>query len=236
MRRRVTKVNVNEQDNVPRQSWMERLYLRACERLYDELAPQYDRVSWLVSFGHWRRWQRGIWDEVQGQRVLEMGCGTGAMLVDGTRRGLRMVGVELSPAMLLLARRRLNLARSDANLLGGDGMCLPLDATQFDTVMATFPAGYILAPATLAEVRRVLRVQGRFVILGLWVTWHIGWLARLLPVFYGKPSVAMRNGIVQRMQEAGFGVRLVEQRHGYFTMGGLVATPVEDEDGEDDDQ
>lgn len=234
MRRRVTKVNVNEEDNVPHQGWMARLYLWACERLYDELAHQYDRVSWLVSFGQWRRWQRGIWDEIQGEHVLEVGCGTGAMLVEGARRGLRMVGIELSPKMLMIARNQLDLARSDARLVGGNGMCLPLDSAQFDTVMATFPARYILAPDTLAEVRRVLRAKGRFVILGLWVTWHIGWLARLLPVFYGKASEAMRNGIVQRIQEAGFGIRFVEQRHGYFTVGGLVATPMED--GEDDDQ
>jgi len=227
MRLRVVNVNASQHEVVPYRVWIERIYLWACERLYDELAGHYDLVSWLVSGGQWRSWQAGVWDEVYGKRVLELGCGTGTMLVEGAQRGLHVVGVDRSPAMLAVAQRRVNIARSDAELLRGDGIMLPLGENQFDTVIATFPAGYILAPETLAEVGRVLRVDGRFIVLGLWVEVHMGILARLLPVFYGRPTDSVCMGIEQRMKTAGFRMRWLEQRKGFFTIGGFVAEPME---------
>jgi ubiquinone/menaquinone biosynthesis C-methylase UbiE len=197
--------------------------LWACERLYDELAWFYDLVSWLVSAGHWRRWQAGIWQEVRGTRVLEAGCGTGAMVVQGAQRGLSMVGVDRSPAMLAVANKRIRQLQSDGQLLLGDGRALPLQHGSFDSVMATFPAGYILDPTTLAEMRRVLRPGGKVVILGLWVELHLGKVGRLLPLFYGRPSGESLSAIVQRVEAAGFQARWVEQRNGIFTVGVLVA-------------
>ena len=231
MRLRVINVNVRGASAVPHRGWIARLYFWACEYLYDEFATHYDLVSWLVSGGQWRSWQAGVWEEVNGERVLELGCGIGAMLVEGTLRGLHMVGLDRSPAMLALAQRRVNFAHSDAKLLCGDGMASPLGDMQFDTVMATFPAGYILAPETLAEVGRVVRVGGKFVVLGLWVEVHIGIFTRLVPVFYGPLTDAMCHGIEQRMNAAGFRMRWIAQRKGLFTVGGFVAEKMEHVDG-----
>ena len=223
MRLKVTEVNVERNAVVPARGWLARLYLWACERLYAKLAWGYDVVSWLVSLGNWRRWQAGVWQEVRGQKVLEIGAGTGALLVQGTRRGLSLVGVDRSPAMLAVAQRRVAKEGIPARLIQGDGRALPLAAQAFDTVMATFPAGYIFDAATLAEMRRVLHDPGRLVILGLWVELHLGQVGRWLPVFYGRPSEASLDAMAQRVAAAGFGVRWVEQRTGLFTVGVLVA-------------
>lgn len=223
MRRRVIEVNVDEKGIVPPQPWLARAYLWACERLYAEMAWTYDVVSWLVSGGQWRRWQASVWREVIGKDVLELGSGTGVLLAQGAARGHTVVGVDRSPEMLAVAQRRLTKASLLSAMVQGDGRALPLQDQVFDTVMATFPAGYILDVATLAEIRRVVRDGGRLVIVGLWVEVHVGALSRWMPIFYGRPSATRLEKIEERVASVGFGVRWAEQREGRFTVGNLIA-------------
>lgn len=57
------------------------------QRLYHEFAWAYDGVSRLVSGGEWRSWQRAVLPYIQSSPVLEIGFGTGYLLLD-----LRTVG------------------------------------------------------------------------------------------------------------------------------------------------
>jgi SAM-dependent methyltransferase len=223
MRLSIHEVNVAQEEIVPQPSWLARAYLWVCERLYHELAWWYDLVSWVVSAGAWRRWQAGAWREVRGQRVLEVGCGSGAMLGAGAHRGLTMFGVDHSPAMLAVTQWCLMRAALEGRIMQGDGRALPLGDAMVDTVMATFPAGYILETTTLYEMRRVLRDEGRLVILGLWVEVHLGIVGRMFPFFYGRPHAAALAAILRRVAAAGFQAHWVEQREGLFTVGVLVA-------------
>src|SRR6478735_7718078 len=116
MQARSKEVNVRQPTIVPRIHWLARVYLWACERLYYELAWFYDTVSWLVSAGQWRRWQALVWKSVRGRRVLELGSGTGVMLVQGAGLGLAMTGVDRSPAMIRVAKRRLAFAHINSSL------------------------------------------------------------------------------------------------------------------------
>ena len=133
--------------------------------LYRELAWSYDLVAWLVSFGQWRAWGRTALSYLPGGRVLELGHGPGHLLVALTEGGLRPVGLDLSPQMGRLARRRLRRAGQTPALVCGRAQRLPFPAAAFTGVVATFPTPYILDPATLAEVARVLRPEGRLVIV-----------------------------------------------------------------------
>jgi ubiquinone/menaquinone biosynthesis C-methylase UbiE len=217
------EVNVVERAAVPRRSWLARLYLWACERLYDELAWQYDLVSWLVSMGQWQRWQSAIWPELRGRDVLELGSGTGMMLTQAAARNLRITGVDRSPRMLAVAHSKLTRRGMDVPLLCGDGRALAVAAGAFDTIFATFPAGYILEPDTLAEIHRILRPGGRLVIVGLWVELHLGELEKLVPLFYGKPQLAALNAIRERVEASGFTMRWVNRRERWWSVGLLVA-------------
>ncbi len=223
MRPSVTEVNVKPAIPQVQASWIVRLYLWTCERLYYELAWWYDLVSWVVSGGHWRRWQAGVWEEVRGTDVLELGFGTGELLIQGAHRGLTMVGLDRSPAMMEVARWRAERAQTAVRSVLGDGRLLPFDNGVFDTAIATFPAGYIFEEETLLELRRVVRAGGRLVILGLWVDLDLGWMGRLVPVFYGRPRDAAQDAMAMRVAAAGFVARWVEQRSGRFTVGVLVA-------------
>jgi SAM-dependent methyltransferase len=159
-----------------------RLYRWAAHRLYDEGARIYDGVAWLVSLGRWDAWRRQVLDHVVGQRVLEIGFGTGALLMAGAERAGSLWGVDPSSAMQSVTGRKLRRYNLQVPRIQARAQSLPFPDGLFSTVLSTFPAEYIVDPATLREVARVLRPSdaqgsgGRFVITG------IGFRARRAPV------------------------------------------------------
>jgi SAM-dependent methyltransferase len=181
------------------------LYAWATERLYNELAWAYDAVSWLVSLGHWGAWRRLALAHVQGRRVLEVGCGTGELLLDLARRGLLVYGLDPSPAMLRIAGGKLARRGASAALIRGRAQQLPFAAGALDAVLATFPANYILCAATLREAARVLRPPhladgangGRLIVGGLFLEVHSEALRWLL----GGSSRAL-GPVLARWREA----------------------------------
>jgi SAM-dependent methyltransferase len=68
----------------------------------------------------------------QGLRVLEVACGSGRVLVPLARAGLQVVGVDLSPPMLALARSKLEAAGLSADLVEADMRSFRLPQTNFD--------------------------------------------------------------------------------------------------------
>lgn len=144
-------------------------YLRfvrwAFARFYREFAWIYDAVAWLVSRGLWRRWTLAALPYLDG-RVLELGCGTGFVQhALATGYAGQVVGIDASPHMLTLTQRRLRRTRLHSQLLRTIAQALPFRSGQFDSVLATFPSEYILDPATLREVQRVLVSTGRLIIV-----------------------------------------------------------------------
>jgi ubiquinone/menaquinone biosynthesis C-methylase UbiE len=134
--------------------------------LYNELAFLYDPVSWAVSLGQWRAWQRTIWPHLPPNgRVLEVGIGPGHLLVHLASGGYQAVGLDLSPAMLRLARRRMLRQRLTAHLCRGQAKDLPFAALAFDAVIATFPTAFIYDPAWIGQLVRVLKPRGRLIVV-----------------------------------------------------------------------
>ena len=133
--------------------------------LYHPLAPLYDIVSAAVSLGRWQDWGAAALPFATGVDVLELGHGPGHMLARLADEGRPAIGLDLSPQMGRLAARRVGRPGVAARLVRGRGQALPFAAAAFDAVIAAFPAPYILEPATLAAIRRVLRPGGRLVIV-----------------------------------------------------------------------
>jgi SAM-dependent methyltransferase len=103
----------------------------------------------------------------EGQRVLELGCGTGRVLVPVARTGVPVVGIDRSEPMLEYARRRVKRLRvaERPGLVRGDIRALPFETGAFSAVMAPYGILQSLVrepdlAATLAEAARVLRRGG----------------------------------------------------------------------------
>jgi ubiquinone/menaquinone biosynthesis C-methylase UbiE len=137
-------------------------------RAWEKGAPGYDRQIALfekVWFGGGRQW---LGARAQG-RVLEVAIGTGLNLPHYPARAT-ITGIELSPAMLAIAKRRAADLGRGADLRTGDAEALPFPDASFDTVLCALSLCAIPDPATaIGEMKRVLVPGGRLLLLD-----HVG--------------------------------------------------------------
>jgi ubiquinone/menaquinone biosynthesis C-methylase UbiE len=125
---------------------------------YDQQAAFYDRV--LLGDGR-------AWAGAQSRgAVLEVAIGTGRNL-PYYPRDRRLTGIDLTPAMLTLARDRARDLGVAAALLVADAQALPFAAASFDSVVCTLGLNAIPDDrAAVAEMSRILRPGGRLVLVG----------------------------------------------------------------------
>jgi SAM-dependent methyltransferase len=200
-------------------TWLARLYIWATYRLYHEFAWAYDLAAWIVSLGRWSGWRLRALDHVAGDRVLEVGFGTGALLVDMAQRGLQVVGLDYSPEMQRTAGRKLARRGLSVPRVRALTQAMPFAAGSFDSILSTFPAAYILDPATLAEVARLLRrpnpergiAAGRLVVVGMVVAVQSRSVRRAQGLLFGAPGEHVVDRFERIAGEAGLRVRVVEQ-------------------------
>ena len=96
-----------------------------------------------------------------GQRVLDVGCGTGVVAVTAAKRGALVTGLDLTPELLEQARENGRIASAAVEWLEGDAESLPFEDAAFDVVLSQF--GHMFAPrpeVALAEMLRVLKPGG----------------------------------------------------------------------------
>jgi len=132
-------------------------------RYWDKHAPAYDRQMQFFDrhlFGDSRAW---VCSQATGD-VLEVAIGTGRNLAFFPE-GVQLTGIDLSPAMLDIARRRVRQLGRTVDLSEGDAHALAFPDASFDTVVCTFSLCAIPDERqAIAEMRRVLRPGGRLLL------------------------------------------------------------------------
>ncbi len=91
-----------------------------------------------------------------GQRVLDVGCGTGVVALAAARTGARVSGLDLTPGLLARARENASIAGVAIDWHEGDAEALPFEDASFDVVVSQF--GHIFAPRPEVAVSQMLRV------------------------------------------------------------------------------
>jgi demethylmenaquinone methyltransferase/2-methoxy-6-polyprenyl-1,4-benzoquinol methylase len=156
--------------------------------MFDGVAEGYDRTNSILAFGRDRAWRRATRLALElrpGERVLDLGAGTGVSTEELARSGAHAVGADLSLGMLAAGRR----ARPHVPLVAGDALALPFADATFDAVTISFALRNVVDVAgALREMARVTRPGGRLVVCEFsHPTWapfrgaYLGYLMRALP-------------------------------------------------------
>ena len=120
--------------------------------LYVSEELRYSFYPWLPEAAEFR--------EHRGDRVLEVGCGTGCDLLQFARNGANAIGIDITPAHIRLAQQRVE---GLAQVCFGDATAIPFGNACFDYIYSQGVLHHLDDPrAMVAEILRVLRPGGRF--------------------------------------------------------------------------
>ncbi|MDQ3896029.1 MAG: ubiquinone/menaquinone biosynthesis methyltransferase [Actinomycetota bacterium] len=197
--------------------------VKAVDDMFDAIAPRYDLLNRLLTFGMDVGWRRKAVRSLglrPGSAVLDVACGTGDLCRELAKQGYRPVGIDRSAGMLAAQR-------TTAPVVRGDALRLPFRNSSLDGVVCGFALrNFASLKPFLAECARVLRPGGRVALLEVsepensFLRWGHGvYFGRVVPVVGGllsdrdayqylPKSVAYLpppNRMVAMLSEAGFG-------------------------------
>lgn len=215
-------------------------------RMFGIIAPKYDFITRFLSFGRDQAWKRQLIELAAisaGQRVVDLACGTGDLAVAAAARGARVVGLDLTPRMIELARERAGAATPGLEIgwLVGDMHALPFASASVDVITTGYGLRNVPELTTaLVEGHRVLRTGGvlcsldfdrpdsmwlRRIYLGYLngVGSTVGWLLHRDPDTYRYIPASIRRypgarAVTAMMKEIGF-----REARAIRVLGGLMA-------------
>jgi demethylmenaquinone methyltransferase/2-methoxy-6-polyprenyl-1,4-benzoquinol methylase len=222
-----------------------RRYVRT---LFATIADRYDLITVLLSFGRDRGWKRRLVREAgiqQGQRVVDLACGTGDIAFTAARDGVTVIGFDITFRMIELARRKAQLAQPLARtpqFAVADMLALPLPDASIDVITTGY--GLRNVPRlddALREIARVLRPSGRLLSLDFnrpraaIVRWPylaylalagslLGWVLHRDPDTYRYIPESVKRypgaaGVADLLRAHGFGnVRVIPVFGGFMTI------------------
>jgi len=165
--------------------------VRAVRSMFDAIAPRYDLVNRVMTFGMDVGWRKkavaslGLRDRAL---VLDVACGTGDFCGVVERTGSRAVGIDMSMGMLAAAH-------TTAPLVQGDALRMPFGTGCFDAITCGFALRNVAdIQELLVEFARVLKPGGRIAVLE--VSEPNARLPRALHSFYFRRMVPLIGGVL----------------------------------------
>ena len=135
---------------------------RAVREMFDTIAPRYDLINRIITFGLDRRWRRSAVTALalsEPSSVLDVACGTGDLCIELQAHGHRPIGIDLSIGML-------DHARTDVPLSQTDALSMPFRDASFDGAVSGFALrNFVELKSLFSELARVVRPGGRISLL-----------------------------------------------------------------------
>jgi ubiquinone/menaquinone biosynthesis C-methylase UbiE len=167
---------------------------------FDAVAETYDQVFTFSKIGQYQR--AAVWKELArtfrpGDRILEIGCGTGVDACFLAGRGVKVVACDSSPAMIQIAARRVQEEGAngvDLRLLTAENLSAIRQEGPFDGAFSNFGALNCVEDlnAVARNLGRLLKPGGTALLcfLGPCCFWEVFWY-----LVQGKPRKAFRRGL-----------------------------------------
>ena len=140
-------------------------------------ASLYDAFVWLTSLGEEERLRRFTLELARlepGQKVLDVGCGTGTLTILAQEKvgpNGEVQGIDAAPEMIEVARRKATTAKANVEFRVSLVESLPFPDHSFDVVLSSLMVHHLpgedLKRQAFREVHRVLKTGGRFLIVDL---------------------------------------------------------------------
>lgn len=199
--------------------------------LFDKIAPRYDLLNDLQSFGLHRLWKKQVIRlaaPTPGAAALDLCCGTGDLAWALARSGAEVTGVDFSQPMLQLAvSKRIGKPAGQPRFIQGDAQKLSFADNSFEIVTMGYGLRNLASwESGLGEIYRVLKPGGRAVVLEfgkpdnrLWRTLYFGYLRLFVPllgrIFCGDRDAyayileslsqyPAQRGVAEKMGQLGF--------------------------------
>lgn len=141
-------------------------------QMFDTISGNYDGLNRIISLGidtSWRKKVVALVGEKKPKKVLDVATGTGDLAIQMANMGVeKIVGLDISPKMLDVGKNKIiaeNL-QEHIDMVVGDSENLPFKDNTFDAITVAFGVrNFENLDAGLKEIQRVLKPNGRFVVL-----------------------------------------------------------------------
>lgn len=177
---------------------------------YDAFAGSYDEFNHAYMYERWtaRLLERARANGLAGDRLLDVGCGTGLSFLPMLERGFRVTGCDISPQMLARARAKLGVREREVELAVADMRELPLFG-EFDLIWSVNDAlNYLLSvpelEATLRGMRRNLAPGGLIVFDVNTLTGYRNFWSGEHVIEHGDKRFSWRGGVAEEVSSGAF--------------------------------